>query len=219
MRTAAMEDHLKTIYHLTQDTSDPVGTSAIAAAVERTPATVSSMLDRLVDEGLCEREKYQGCRLTPAGERAAIEVIRHHRLLETFLYEVLAFDPSGVHEEADRLEHHISEQLEARLAAQLENPEVDPHGHPIPSAALEPPMERTATTLDEVSEGGCVTVVQIADYDSALVRFLTDVAMLPGAVVTVETIEPTGIRRVRTELTDAAIPADLAAEIAVTEGA
>jgi len=218
MRTVAMEDHLKTIYHLAQSTPDPVGTSAIAAALERTPATVSSMLDRLVDEGLCEREKYRGCRLTPDGERAAIEVIRHHRLLETFLYEVLAFDPSGVHAEADRLEHHISERLEAKLAAQLEYPEIDPHGHPIPNAALEPPMDRPATTLHELTEGARVEVVQIDDSDPAVVRFLTDAAICPGAVVTLEAIEPTGIRLVQTELTEAAIPADLAAEIAVAEG-
>jgi DtxR family Mn-dependent transcriptional regulator len=219
MRTAAMEDHLKTIYHLDRTTEGPVGTSAIAEAVERTPATVSSMLDRLVEEGLCEREKYRGCRLTPEGERAAIEVIRHHRLLETFLCEVLAFEPSVVHAEAERLEHHISERLEAELAARLDDPSVDPHGHPIPTAALEPPEARQTETLGMVTEGQCVEVVQIDDRDPAVVQFLTEAAIRPGAVVTVRAIEPTGVRRVVTEVTETAVPADIAGEIAVTEGA
>jgi Mn-dependent transcriptional regulator len=219
MRTAAMEDHLKTIYHLGRTAEGPVRTSAIAEAVERTPATVSSMLDRLVEEDLCEREKYQGCRLTPEGERAAIEVIRHHRLLETFLCEVLAFEPSVVHAEADRLEHHISERLEAELAARLEDPSVDPHGHPIPSAELEPPVARQTGTLGMVTEGARVEVVHIADRDPAVVQFLTDAAIRPGAMVTVQAIEPTGVRQVLTDVTETAVPADIAAEIAVTEGA
>ncbi|MDR9411306.1 MAG: metal-dependent transcriptional regulator [Haloquadratum sp.] len=219
MRTAAMEDHLKTIYHLGRTAEGPVRTSAIAEAVERTPATVSSMLDRLVEEDLCEREKYRGCRLTPEGERAAIEVIRHHRLLETFLCEVLAFEPSVVHAEADRLEHHISERLEAELAARLEDPSVDPHGHPIPSAELEPPVARQTGTLGMVTEGARVEVVHIADRDPAVVQFLTDAAIRPGAMVTVQAIEPTGVRQVLTDVTETAVPADIAAEIAVTEGA
>ena len=219
MRTAAMEDHLKTIYHLDRTTEGPVRTSAIAEAVERTPATVSSMLDRLTDEGYCEREKYRGCRLTPEGERAAIEVIRHHRLLETFLCEVLAFEPAVVHDEADRLEHHISERLEAELAARLDDPRVDPHGHPIPTAELDPPVMRQTRTLGMVTVGQRVEVVQIQDRDPAVVQFLTDAAIRPGATVTVQAIEPTGVRQVQTAVTEAAVPADIAAEIAVTAGA
>ncbi|MEM4781496.1 MAG: metal-dependent transcriptional regulator, partial [Halalkalicoccus sp.] len=150
MLSAVMEDYLKAIYQLQREGDGKrVRTSAIADHLDVTPPTVTSMLSKLEERGLAEREKYKGVTLTPEGERVALEVIRHHRLLEAYLTEHLDFTWSEVHDEADRLEHHISEAFEERVAAMLEDPTVDPHGAPIPNADLEPPEEPTGEALAE----------------------------------------------------------------------
>jgi len=134
MLSDVMEDYLKTIYSLQQDSDDPIATSAIAEYLDVTSPTVTSMIEKLEDRGLVEREKYKGVELTDEGETVALEVLRHHRLLEAYLTEHLDYSWSEVHEEADALEHHISEEFERRVAEVLGDPEVDPHGDPIPSA-------------------------------------------------------------------------------------
>src|SRR5699024_11221710 len=125
MPSATSEDYLKAIYQL-REGDEPVATSAIADSLGVTPPTVTATTKRLEDAGLAEREEYKGVQLTAEGELVAIETIRHHRLLELFLTEQLGYDWAEVHEEADRLEHHISERLETKLAAALGDPSADP---------------------------------------------------------------------------------------------
>src|SRR6056297_2493449 len=158
MLSDVMEDYLKAIYALQQDEEGPVATSAIAEYLDVTPPTVTSMIEKLEDRGLVEREKYKGVELTPEGETVALEVIRHHRLLESYLTEHLDYAWSEVHDEADALEHHISEEFERRVADALGDPDVDPHGDPIPSADLTPPGDDDTTPLSEYAEGESVVV-------------------------------------------------------------
>jgi DtxR family Mn-dependent transcriptional regulator len=136
--TEAIQHYLREIYKL-GDAGEPISVTALARAQEVSPASASAMVKKLAALGLAEHEPYQGISLTPAGERVALEVIRHHRLLELYLAETLGVDVDNVHEEADRLEHVISEELEARIDRALGFPTHDPHGDPIPDANLEWP--------------------------------------------------------------------------------
>jgi len=131
------QDYLKTIYDLTR-AGKPAATTALASRLGIAPASVTGMLQHLAADrpALIDYRKHHGVTLTAAGERAALEVIRHHRLLETYLVEILGYTPDEVHEEACRLEHVISEQFEARIADLLGHPTRDPHGEPIPDANL-----------------------------------------------------------------------------------
>src|SRR6056297_2986397 len=163
MLSDVMEDYLKAIYALQQDEEGPVATSAIAEYLDVTPPTVTSMIEKLEDRGLVEREKYKGVELTPEGETVALEVIRHHRLLEAYLTERLDYSWSEVHDEADALEHHISEEFERRVAESLDNPRVDPHGDPIPGADLSPPESDDTCCLDQHEVGDRVVVTRVSD--------------------------------------------------------
>jgi DtxR family Mn-dependent transcriptional regulator len=136
--TEAIQHYLREIYKLAQE-SDGVSVSALARAQEVSSASASAMVKKLAALGLAEHEPYRGISLTPAGERVALEVIRHHRLLELYLAETLGVHVDDVHAEADRLEHVISEELEARIDSALGFPTHDPHGDPIPDANLEWP--------------------------------------------------------------------------------
>src|SRR6056297_3962162 len=149
MLSDVMEDYLKSIYALQTEDGEPVSTSALADYLDVTSPTVTSMVEKLEDRGLVEREKYKGGELTNEGRTVALEVLRHHRLLEAYLTEHLDYSWSQVHEEADALEHHISEEFERRLAEALGDPQVDPHGDPIPSADLQPPEGDDAEPLSE----------------------------------------------------------------------
>ena len=137
--TEAIQHYLREIYKLGQ-TEPRVSVTALARAQEVSPASASAMVKKLAALGLAEHAPYRGVSLTPAGERVALEVIRHHRLLELYLAETLGVDVEDVHEEADRLEHAISEELEARIDRALGFPTHDPHGDPIPDANLEWPQ-------------------------------------------------------------------------------
>ena len=134
-RTSAVEDYAKAIYAL-QRRDATVSTTALAERLHVTPASASAMVKRLDALGLVRHEPYRGVVLTAAGERVALEVLRHHRLLELYLAETLGLDVDDVHDEADRLEHVISEELEARIDRALGFPTHDPHGDPIPDADL-----------------------------------------------------------------------------------
>ena len=136
--TEAIQHYLREIYKLAQS-GEPVGVTALARAQEVSAASASAMVKKLAALGLAEHAPYRGISLTPAGERVALEVIRHHRLLELYLAETLGVDVDDVHDEADRLEHAISEELEARIDQALGFPTHDPHGDPIPDANLEWP--------------------------------------------------------------------------------
>ena len=192
MLSDVMEDYLKVIYELQAEGGTPVSTSAIAEATGKTPPTVTSMLESLAERGLVAREKYKGVELTPEGETVALEVLRHHRLLEAYLAEALDYDWSEVHDEADALEHHISEEFERRVAAKLGDPEVDPHGDPIPGADLEP-VEDDTTPLSAHDTGDRVVVARVRDRDEAELAYLAEAGIEPGVALDLLDVTPIGV--------------------------
>jgi DtxR family Mn-dependent transcriptional regulator len=185
----AIEDYVKTIYTLAQEES-PVSTSRVAAARSVKPASATSMIQRLAKLKLVNYAKHYGVTLTETGEKLALEVIRHHRLLELYLMEALGFSWDEVHEQADILEHVISEKLEERIAAALNYPQFDPHGDPIP--ALDGSMASMSTLiLADMPAGASVRVVRILeDSNSELLRYLAGLGLVPGAEVRTISIAP-----------------------------
>ena len=185
----AIEDYVKTIYSLALEES-PVSTSRIAVARSVKPASATSMIQRLARLHLVNYEKHYGVTLTESGEKLALEVIRHHRLLELYLMEALGFEWDEVHEQADILEHVISEKLEERIAAALNHPEFDPHGDPIP--ALDGTMAVIDTTaLSDMIAGERARVARIPDdSNSELLRYLAGLGLVPGAMVTIVEVAP-----------------------------
>jgi len=176
--TVAVQDYAKAIYTL-EARDGSASTSGLAALLEVRPGSVSGMLRKLSSLGLVEHERYRGVRLTERGRRVALEVIRHHRLLELFLVENLGMTWDEVHAEAEVLEHALSEELEELIAAKLGNPTVDPHGDPIPSRELQL-AESPAPALAELEPGATATFVQISDSDPAMLRFLGERGIVPG---------------------------------------
>lgn len=199
MLSDVMEDYLKGIYELQRHSDDRISTSEIADHLDVTQPTVSSMIEKLADRGLLDYQKYEGVTLTDEGETIAIEVIRHHRLLESYLTEHLDYDFSEVHDEADRLEHHISEKFEQRLAEQLDNPTTDPHGDPIPSEDLEPPAEPSAILLSTADAGMRATVVRINDDDAETLEYLSERGVKPNGELEIMDVAPFGMITVRTD--------------------
>ena len=185
----AVEDYLKTIYMLEQEES-PVSTSRIASAREVRPGSVTSMIQRLHKLNLLHYEKHRGVTLTDSGREIALEVIRHHRLVELYLIEALGFSWDEVHEQADILEHVISEKLEERMAAALNYPEFDPHGDPIPSK--EGYIAETKNEpLTALSAGTSAIVSRIPDdADSDLLRYLGELGLVPGNEIEVMDLAP-----------------------------
>jgi DtxR family Mn-dependent transcriptional regulator len=173
-RTSAIEDYAKSIYALQQRAGgEPVSTNALAERCGVTPASASAMLKKLAERGLVIHEPYHGVRLTHAGERLALEMLRHHRLLELYLAEHLDVPWDRVHEEAEALEHVLSEDLEARIAAKLGNPTHDPHGDPIPDRDLVI-HERETESLDAVPAGAGGRFVRVSDSDPEMLRYLAE---------------------------------------------
>ncbi|WP_435153898.1 metal-dependent transcriptional regulator [Haladaptatus sp. DFWS20] len=221
MLSDVMEDYLKAIYTLQKENEEPVATSAIADYLGVTPPTVTSMVEKLADRGLLYREKYKGVELTEEGETVALEVLRHHRLLESYLTEHLDYSWSEVHEEADRLEHHISEEFERRVADALGNPTVDPHGDPIPDADLSPIAEDNTTPLSEHESGETVVVARVSDRDEEELRYLSDAGITPGTELEIVDVAPFGMVTVAIEDTEQSLPETVARSIrvrAVVEG-
>lgn len=194
--THAMEDYLKVIYGL-GELGERVTTQAIADRLDVSPPSVTGMLKRLADVNLIEHERYRSIALTDAGRKVALEVVRHHRLLELYLAEALGYSWDEVHEEADRLEHLISEEFERRIDEVLGFPTIDPHGDPIPSASgvvTEVPDHRLAT----MEAGESATVVRVSDTDAEKLRYLGSLGLYPDADVTVvERLPFNGPLRVR----------------------
>jgi DtxR family Mn-dependent transcriptional regulator len=199
MLSAKMEDYLKAIYALAQDEGEPVSTSSIAEYLGVTPPTATSMMGNLAERGLVVHEKYSGVELTPEGETVALEVLRHHRLLETYLAEQLGYDWSEVHDEADRLEHHISEEFERRVANQLDDPDVDPHGDPIPNDALEPLEDEPGTALADHGEDDRLIVRRVSDRNAEELAYLEREGLTPGTELRVAEIAPIGVVTVELE--------------------
>ena len=177
--TQAVEDYLKTIYKL-MSVHGRVSTSQIAEAMDVKPASVTGMIQKLAaaDPPLLAYEKHHGVLLTANGEKAALEVIRNHRLLERFLYEILGFPWERVHEEAHRLEHVISEEFEERMADVLGDPIYDPHGDPIPSRDLTMPSFTTLCLCD-LRPNQLAIVKRVPDSDPDLLQYLAEVGIIP----------------------------------------
>ncbi len=201
-----MEDYIRAIYLLETQSGEWVSTSALADRLDRAPPSVTSMVQKLEEKGFVDREEYEGVTLTKEGEVVALEIIRHHRLLEQFLVDYLDFDWSEVHEEADRLEHHISERLEERMADALGNPAADPHGDPIPDPDLELPECGETARLDEVALESDVVVSRIHHQGEEELRFLGDLGIQPGATVQLIEIAPFGMLTVGTADGEETIP-------------
>jgi DtxR family Mn-dependent transcriptional regulator len=185
----AVQDYAKAIWSLAQRGERPVSTSALAERLEVSPASASAMVKRLESMGLVEHEPYHGVKLTPAGERVALEVLRHHRLLELYLSEALGMSWDRVHEEAEVLEHAISPQLSELIAAKLGNPTHDPHGDPIPTADGE--IDETPTQpLSDLAPGQRGVFVRVSDSDPDMLRYLAERGIAPGDRFEVVAREP-----------------------------
>ena len=185
MYTAAVEDYLKVVYELTREEGRAT-TTGIAERLGVAPASVSGMFKKLVEMRLIEHTPYQGVVLTPTGRKIALEVIRHHRLVELYLAEALGISWDKVHEEANRLEHAISSDVADRMAAALGNPLSDPHGAPIPDkdGTIAPVATRR---LSDLQPGDVGQVAEVIDEDAALLRSLAAMGLFPN--VTVQVLE------------------------------
>ncbi len=177
--STAVEDYAKAIYAL-QDGDGAVTNTALAARLDVTPASASGMVRKLHELGLVSHERYRGVRLTPAGLRLALKIVRHHRLLELYLAESLGVPWDRVHEEAEVLEHVLSDELEALIAAKLGHPTHDPHGDPIPSAELEL-EDRPCERLAALEAGATGVLARVSDADPEMLRYLAERGIAPGA--------------------------------------
>jgi DtxR family Mn-dependent transcriptional regulator len=212
--SAAIQDYLKEIYKLEAEGTRPT-TSAIARRMGVAPSSVTSMLKKLSALGLAEHSPYRGVELSEAGTKIALEVIRHHRLLEQYLAETLGVPIDAVHAEADRLEHVLSEELEARIDEQLGFPTHDPHGDPIPDAGLRIDMKRLRS-LAALEPGEQATISRVPDGDSELLRYLAGLRLIPGGRVTMRRSEPfEGPLTVAVDGQEHAISRELAMQIGI----
>jgi DtxR family Mn-dependent transcriptional regulator len=185
MPTSTVEDYLKQILMLEQQgPSARASNGAIASALAVTPGSVTTMVKALADAGLVDYEAYGGVRLTASGRQLALHVVRRHRLLELFLVRVLGFQWTEVHDEAERLEHAISDRVVDRIDEVLGHPEVDPHGHPIPSSSGRVDSS-TATPLHESAPGERVRVARVSDRDAGFLRTLERIGVRPGTRLTI----------------------------------
>ncbi|CAN5813116.1 metal-dependent transcriptional regulator [soil metagenome] len=187
--TEAVQDYLKAIYALSRHT-ETVSTSAIADRLGVSPASVTSMIKKLSEQGFVTYQRYQGVALTEPGEILALEVIRHHRLLEAYLHKSLGVPWDKVHAEAEVLEHFLSEDLEDRIADILGNPTHDPHGDPIPPKTGRH-LEVGHQQLTEFPAGPA-RVERVSDRDPEALRYLWDMGLRPGAAIIVLDKEPFG---------------------------
>ncbi|MEI8094219.1 MAG: metal-dependent transcriptional regulator [Spirochaetales bacterium] len=182
----AQEDYLKQIYFLTEEAA-VAGTQALADKLSVAPASVTLMIQKLAEMELVHYEQYKGVRLSENGTRAALEILRHHRLLESFLQKALGYGWDEVHAEAEKLEHYISETFEERMADWLGHPSHDPHGDPIPDAKLVLPSERGALRLGDQEEGFRGTIVRVGTQDKDELNLFRQLGLVPG--VSLELLE------------------------------
>ena len=184
--TPAAQDYLKALFTLGWETGDPssVSTTAVAAQLGVAPASATNMLKKLAGMGLVSHRPYRGTTLTADGRKIALEVIRHHRLLETYLAHALGVPWDEVHDEAEVLEHVLSEDLEDRIAAMLGNPTSDPHGHPIPGKDGSMPVP-SARRLWEVADGELVGIDRVPDSEPESLRYLGELGIRPGQSIEV----------------------------------
>ena len=218
MLSPSVEDYLKAIYKLeAQSDGAPVSTGDVAHAMDVAPASASNMIKRLGDLDFLTYEAYEGATLTDHGRKVALEVIRHHRLLELYLKEVMGFEWGEIHDEAERLEHHISERFEARIEEMLGHPTRDPHGHPIPTR--DGLVDELPThTLADLEDGATAQIDHISDEDADLLHLLEQRGLLPGCTVEiVETRRLEGLLVVSVDGTDQLLGQPVAEKVFVTE--
>jgi len=209
----AVQDYLKAIYALESE-GQRVTTSALARRMGVSAPSTTAMTKRLAELGLVERLPYRGVALTDAGRRGALEVLRHHRLLERYLVDRLGLSLDEVHAEAELLEHALSEELEARIDAELGFPTHDPHGDPIPDRNLRVVRGDDRTLLD-LEPGTRASISRVPDGDSALLRYLGELGIVPGSDLELVDHAPFGGPvTVRTERGEHAISRELADRIA-----
>lgn len=186
--TRSVEDYLKAVYHLTRDGTS-ASTSGIAEMLDVAAPSVSGMLKRLAEQGLVDHVPYRGVELTTDGRRAALRMVRRHRIIEAYLVDRLGYSWDSVHEEAERLEHAVSDSLIERMAMALGNPQFDPHGDPIPDSQGR--IEELLTTpLSEIPVGETVEVLRVETGDPSRLRYLGSSAIVPGTLVRVVAREP-----------------------------
>ena len=187
--TRSSEDYLKTIYRLSGDDRSPVSTTELAEQLALTPASVTGMIKRLSERGWVEHVPYRGVSLTAKGRRIALRMVRRHRLIEAYLVSFLGYTWDTVHDEAERLEHAVSDQLVERIARALGNPTEDPHGDPIPDA--DGRIAKSAQVpLSEVPTGEMVRIGRVDTRDDRRLRYLAASGLVPGAQVTIEDRQP-----------------------------
>jgi DtxR family Mn-dependent transcriptional regulator len=186
--TRSVEDYLKSIYHLTSQGGFAT-TSDIAAMLVVAPPSVSGMMKRLSETGLIEHVPYRGVQLTAQGRRAALQMIRRHRILEVYLTQQLGYDWGDVHDEAERLEHAVSDELIERMAGALGDPRYDPHGEPIPTAAGEI-EEPELVTLAEAAVGAELLLREVGTQDPARLHYFAEEGLVPGSRLTVTGRQP-----------------------------
>jgi DtxR family Mn-dependent transcriptional regulator len=186
--TRSVEDYLKAIYRLSPE-GRPASTSEIAHLLELSAPSVSAMVKRLSEQGLLEHAPYKGVQLTEEGRRAALRMVRRHRLIEAYLVEFLGFSWDTVHQEAERLEHAVSDTLVERMAGALGHPSVDPHGDPIP-APDGSIRESACTPLNEIPVGETVEIRRVDEGHADRLRYIASLGLRPGAAVTVVDRQP-----------------------------
>jgi len=181
----AIDDYLKAIFQLSGREERLVSSTEIAVHLEITPASVTNMLQKLaaLEPPLVAYQKHHGVQLSKAGKKRALEIIRHHRLIETFLHLVLGYPWDEVHDEAERLEHFISERFEERIAAKLGHPEFDPHGHAIPALDGSLPVSEPRA-LAQLKPGEAAKVASVSDKDPEMLRYLATQGIRPGVRLT-----------------------------------
>ncbi len=217
----AAEDYLKAIWTLSEgeaEGSRRITTTALAAELSVSAASTTAMLKKLAKLRLVDHEPYHGVSLTPAGERVALEVVRHHRLVERFLVEALGVPWDEVHAEAERWEHVLSEELEQRMDEALGFPTTDPHGSPIPGrdgAMTRPPR----LSLADLEPGRTATIVEVSDRDPGLLRYVAELGLVVGTTLTLVAAEPFGgPLRLTVGEAEHAVGRELAADLLVAEG-
>ena len=187
MLSQAVQDYLKAIYSLQAD--DAVSTTEIANKMEVSGASVTGMLKRLSKMNLVDYSSYKGVKLTAQGEKVALQIIRFHRLLETYLHEKLNFSLDKVHDEADRLEHFISDEFIEKITEQLSNPHFDQHGHPIPTKDGHI-LEMDEILMSDLEPGDNYEISRLSDKNPEILAYLENIGLLPGTILSIKNIEP-----------------------------
>jgi DtxR family Mn-dependent transcriptional regulator len=215
--SSSIEDYLKAIYQL-QEQDQTVTTTALAEELNIAAASATNMIKKLARMKLVIHSPYRGVELTPAGKKIALEIVRHHRLIELFLHEALGLPWDEVHDEAHKLEHVLSDNLEDHIADFLGDPKEDPHGDPIPSKAGIVPSE-SQQSLAELAPGTPAQIRRVSDQDPAHLRYLSDLGLVPNATVSlIESAPFDGPMRVRLGAQEHILDRQLARQIWVTQG-